>query len=137
SAGLGQGSEFIVTLQRKRSQAVAAPAAAPAAAAVTRPAAGVPARRVLVVDDNVDAASTVAELLRMAGNEVAVAHDGAGAVRGTAEFRPDVVLLDIGLPDINGYEVARQIRKLEGVRQPLLIALTGWGQQQDRDMAAQ
>jgi CheY-like chemotaxis protein len=91
----------------------------------------------LVVDDNEDAASTVAELLQMSGNEVQVANDGTTAVAKTAEFRPDVVLLDIGLPDINGYEVARRIRRLEGVRQPILIALTGWGQQQDKEAAAQ
>ena len=73
----------------------------------------------------------------MAGNDVVVAHDGASAIARTAEFRPDVVLLDIGLPDISGYEVARRIRKLEGVRQPMLVALTGWGQQQDKEAAAQ
>ena len=95
------------------------------------------AQRILVVDDNEDAAGTVAELLEMLGNEVAMVHDGAGAVAQAAQFRPDVVLLDIGLPDINGYEVARRIRKLEGVRQPLLIALTGWGQKSDKLMAQQ
>ena len=94
-------------------------------------------RRILVVDDNVDAANTVADLLSMTGSEVEVAHDGTCAVEHTARFRPDVVLLDIGLPDISGYDAARRIRQLEGVRQPVLIALTGWGQQQDKQMAAE
>jgi signal transduction histidine kinase len=139
SAGLGQGCEFIVTLERQGPPPPPPGPALPDAAHGTAvpPAPSAPARRVLVVDDNVDAASVIAELLRMAGNEVGVAHDGASAVAATADFRPDVVLLDIGLPDINGYEVARQIRKLEGVRQPVLIALTGWGQKQDREMAVQ
>ena len=135
SAGLDQGSEFTVHLPRREADSVL-PAGPKAAAA---PGSGAPApgaRRLLVVEDNEDAANTVAELLQMSGNEVAVARDGVSAVKQTAEFRPDVVLLDIGLPDINGYEVARRIRKLEGVRQPILIALTGWGQQQDKDAAA-
>jgi PAS domain S-box-containing protein len=135
SAGLDQGSEFVVRLPRRE------PVPAPAANGVTATPAPAPSlpptRRLLVVDDNEDAASTVAELLRMSGNEVVVVNDGRSAVAQTAEFRPDVVLLDIGLPDISGYEVARRIRKLEGVRQPILIALTGWGQQQDKDAAAQ
>jgi len=73
----------------------------------------------------------------MTGSEVDVVHDGHSAVEHAASFKPDVVLLDIGLPDISGYEAARQIRKLQGVRQPKLIALTGWGQAQDKQMAAQ
>ncbi|WBY01105.1 ATP-binding protein [Ramlibacter tataouinensis] len=135
SGGLGKGSEFVVVLPRHGREPAPAD---PAGGAADAPVAAQPvARRMLVVDDNEDAASTVAELLRMSGSEVAVAHDGLSAVDRTAEFRPDVVLLDIGLPDISGYEVARRIRKLEGVRQPMLIALTGWGQQQDKEAAAQ
>ncbi|WP_167772494.1 hybrid sensor histidine kinase/response regulator [Ramlibacter henchirensis] len=134
SAGLDQGSEFVVRLPRQRREALAAGNGPPRAA--TEAATPAPhTRRLLVVDDNEDAASTVAELLRMSGNEVVVVHDGRSAVAQAAEFRPDVVLLDIGLPDISGYEVARRIRKLEGVRQPILIALTGWGQQQDKEAA--
>ncbi|AEG92551.1 PAS domain S-box protein [Ramlibacter tataouinensis] len=133
SEGLDRGSEFAVYLPRLgREQARTA--AAPAQPA---PPPGGGNRRVLVVEDNVDSATTVAELLSMSGNEVAVVHDGMTAVERTAAFRPDVVLLDIGLPDINGYEAARRIRKLEGVRQPMLIALTGWGQPQDKELAAQ
>ncbi|MDB5947531.1 MAG: putative histidine kinase, hybrid, partial [Ramlibacter sp.] len=134
SRGLNQGSEFVVTLPRAPA-AVHAPVR-PADPRETAPAPGSGSRRILVVDDNVDAATTVAELLEMFGNDVTVAHDGASAVDRTVEFRPDVVLLDIGLPDINGYEVARRIRRLEGVRQPLLVALTGWGQQADKMLAS-
>ncbi|MEJ7932248.1 ATP-binding protein [Ramlibacter sp. AN1015] len=130
SEGIDKGSEFIVRLPRLQEPQ-------PARAADDRAdKAAASARRILVVDDNVDAASTVADLLALAGNEVEVAHDGRAAVERTSTFRPDIVLLDIGLPDISGYEAARQIRKLEGVRQPTLIALTGWGQQQDIDEAA-
>lgn len=133
SAGLGQGSEFIVHLPRltqKEQEKSPAPTPSPVEAAHLP-------RRVLVVDDNVDAATTVADLLAMSGSEVDVVHDGHAAVDHTASFRPDVVLLDIGLPDISGYEAARRIRQLQGVRQPTLIALTGWGQQDDKQQAAQ
>ncbi len=134
SEGVDRGSEFVVhlpRLQRGRPRPVAAPADRPASA----PAPG--ARRILVVDDNEDAASTLGDLLAMAGHAVEVAHDGRSAVEATGSFRPDVVLLDIGLPDISGYEVARRIRGLGGVRQPLLVALTGWGQAQDKQAAAE
>ena len=136
SEGLDQGSEFVVCLPR--SCRPLAPARAEAAAhpdGRAPPASQRP--RVLVVDDNHDAADTLAELLQMLGSEVAVAHDGASAVARTAQFKPDVVLLDIGLPDINGYEVARRIRALEGLHRPRLIALTGWGQEEDKKLAAQ
>ncbi len=133
SPGLDQGSEFTVRLPRSERAADGRAATAAPAAGPAMPAG---ARRLLVVDDNEAAADTVAELLRMAGNEVDVVHDGGAAVERAQAFRPDVVLLDIGLPDISGYEVARRIRRLEGVRQPILIALTGWGQQQDKEAAA-
>ncbi|KQT13600.1 hybrid sensor histidine kinase/response regulator [Ramlibacter sp. Leaf400] len=135
SPGLDQGSEFVVRLPRQRRETLAAAASPPREASADAPPAHT--RRLLVVDDNEDAAATVAELLKMSGNDVVVVHDGRSAVAQTQEFRPDVVLLDIGLPDISGYEVARRIRKLEGVRQPILIALTGWGQQQDKEAAQQ
>ena len=140
SDGLDKGSEFIVTLPC--SEAVAPPASpAPAAASVPSDQSGKKEagtrRRILVVDDNQDAANTVAELLRMLGSEVMVAHDGNSAVAQVAPFAPDVVLLDIGLPDINGYQVARRIRELGNVTQPRLIALTGWGQEQDKKLASE
>lgn len=133
SAGLGQGSEFIVHLPR-HIQAGEAVIAGPGADLHE---ATHPPQRVLVVDDNTDAAATVADLLVMSGSEVEVVHDGRSAVDHTARFRPDVVLLDIGLPDISGYEAARRIRRLQGVRQPTLIALTGWGQQDDKQQASE
>ena len=133
SAGPGQGSEFIVHLPRdlQPGPTVAAPAR------VQPRETPHPPRRVLVVDDNTDAASSVADLLAMSGSEVEVVHDGQSAVDHTASFRPDIVLLDIGLPDISGYEAARRIRRLQGVRQPTLIALTGWSQQDDKQQAEQ
>jgi PAS domain S-box-containing protein len=133
SAGPGQGSEFRVRLPRLARDCPTTPAAS----APPREEVPPTARRILVVDDNLDAATTVADLLSMAGCQVQVVHDGAAAVEHTAGFQPDVVLLDIGLPDISGYEAARRIRQLEGVRQPILIALTGWGQAQDKQMAAE
>lgn len=134
SEGLEKGSEFIVYLPRLNRNDLPPPQAEER---IERPAAATVPRRILVVDDNIDAAQSVAELLELGGNEVTVAHDGTGALERTTSFRPDVVLLDIGLPDISGYEVARRIRKLEGVRQPLLIALTGWGQEQDKQEAVE
>jgi CheY-like chemotaxis protein len=90
------------------------------------------ARRILVVDDNRDAADSLGMLLRMMGNEVHTAHDGIEAVGAAATFQPDVILLDIGLPKLNGYEAVRRIKEQSGGRNILLIALTGWGQEDDR-----
>jgi CheY-like chemotaxis protein len=89
-------------------------------------------QRILVVDDNRDAASSLALLLEITGNETNTAHDGAAALEAAESRRPDVVLLDIGLPTLNGYEVARRIRKQPWGKEMLLIALTGWGQEEDR-----
>jgi signal transduction histidine kinase/ActR/RegA family two-component response regulator len=88
--------------------------------------------RILVVDDNRDAAGTLAELLALTGHDLRTAHDGVEAVQLAAEFRPDVVLLDIGLPRMNGYEVARKIREQAWGEGMVLVALTGWGQEEDR-----
>ena len=101
-----------------------------------RPDAGVqpmPRRRILVVDDNVDAAVSLARLLtRLYGQEVRVAHDGPEALGMAAEFRPEVVVLDIGLPGMDGNEVARRLRGRPESEGLLLVALTGWGTQEDR-----
>ena len=131
SDGLDRGSEFVVYLPRLLPETSAATPAIPSKEAEAR------RRRILVVDDNQDAANTLAELLQMLGGEISVAHDGETAVERVGQFAPDVVLLDIGLPDINGYETARRIRGLEGVRQPRLIALTGRGQEDDKRLATQ
>jgi CheY-like chemotaxis protein len=88
-------------------------------------------RRILVVDDHEDSAEGLGALLRITGNEVRIAHDGLEAVEAAAAFLPDVVLLDIGLPKLDGYEAARRIRDAQGAH-VLLIAVTGWGQEEDR-----
>lgn len=129
SDGPGKGSEFLVRL--------------PVAAAHKNREASTPDAekvaprkcRILVVDDNRDAADSLGMLLRMMGNQVHTAHDGLEAVGAAATFQPDLVLLDIGLPKLNGYEVARRIRKQEGGADMILIALTGWGQEEDRRLS--
>jgi CheY-like chemotaxis protein len=87
----------------------------------------------LIVDDNHDSADMLATLLQFAGHETFTAHDGLAAVETAGRLDPDVILLDIGLPVLNGYEAARRIREQQGQkRRPLLVALTGWGQEDDR-----
>jgi two-component system CheB/CheR fusion protein len=89
--------------------------------------------RILVVDDSADGRESMAELLRLAGYRVAEAADGPEALRVATEFRPDVVLLDIGLPGMDGFEVARRLRELPETRMATLIALTGYGQREMQD----
>ena len=93
-------------------------------------------RRVLVADDNRDAGDTLAMLLRLDGHEVHVATDGLEAVEMFARVRPEVVILDIGMPGLSGHEVARRIRELRSEPPVILIAVTGWGQKADKDRAA-
>lgn len=88
------------------------------------------ARRVLVVDDNQDAADSLAMLIAVRGDEVRIAYDGAQALALERDFQPDVVLLDIGLPALSGYDVAERIREKRG-RKVLIVAITGWGQEKD------
>jgi CheY-like chemotaxis protein len=127
SAGLGKGSEFLVRLPIATGPA---PTAAPAPQAIsTKTPVG---RRILVVDDNTDSADSLAALLRLEGHEVQTAYDGAAGVEAATAYCPDVVLLDIGLPRLNGYDAARHIRRLPGGGDILLVALTGWGQEEDR-----
>ena len=126
SDGPGRGSEFIVRLPVM--SAAVEFAAAPAEAA-TAAAQGL---RILVVDDNHDAAVSLSALLEMMGNETHVVHDGLAAVDAAAAWRPDIVLLDIGLPGLNGYEAARRIREHADGGRIVLCALTGWGQDTDR-----
>jgi CheY-like chemotaxis protein len=87
---------------------------------------------VLVVDDNVDAAESLAVILRIDGHEVRTTHDGMRAIAMADEFRPHVVLLDLGMPKLNGYEVARRVRGEAWGRDVFLVACTGWGQPEDR-----
>jgi PAS domain S-box-containing protein len=131
SAGPGRGSVFTVRLPCLPPQAP--PATAPDGdRAQTAPAA--PAR-VLVVDDNVDAAETLATLLQMLGLQTQQVHDGSGVLAAALAFRPDMVLLDIGLPGMNGYEVARALRAEPRLGRVTLVALTGWGAAEDRRKA--
>jgi CheY-like chemotaxis protein len=88
--------------------------------------------RVLVVDDNPDGADTLAMMLTIMGHDTRTAHDGQEALEAAEAFRPDVVLLDIGLPKLNGYEVARRLRAQPWGESTVLIAQTGWGQEEDR-----
>ena len=126
SEGKGQGSEFRLHLPLP-TQAQPLAGQAPNAQPEDATAFG----RILVVDDNIDAADTLAMLLRLLGAEVEIARDGPGALAMHAAFRPEVVLLDIGLPGMDGLEVARRIRAEHGRDQVVLIALTGWGQEED------
>ncbi|HMO84287.1 MAG TPA: ATP-binding protein [Lacipirellulaceae bacterium] len=126
SEGLGRGSEFIVRLPLAVDQ-TPVPTQEPANA--IQPGSK---RRILVVDDNRDSAGSLATLLRLAGNETAIAHDGEEAVEAAAQGRPDVILLDIGLPKLNGYDACRRIRANAWGANVLIIALTGWGQDEDR-----
>ncbi|MDR3621614.1 MAG: response regulator [Paludisphaera borealis] len=96
------------------------------------PAAGVTSRRILVVDDSVDGAQAMALLLKYDGHDTRTAHNGCEAVAEARAFIPEVVFLDIGLPDKNGYEVARELRADPRLRDVVLVALTGWGTDEDR-----
>ena len=128
SDGPGQGSEFVVRLPVAAETPVREPA---------RPSDGrasSPRRRcrILIVDDNRDSADSLAMLLKIMGNEVGTAYDGEQAVEAAEALRPDVVLLDIGMPKLNGYDACRRIREQPWGQGMFLIALTGWGQEEDR-----
>jgi PAS domain S-box-containing protein len=127
SDGPGKGSEFVVRLplseDKQQSQAVGV---------VSGPwAEGASGRRIMVIDDNKDAADLMARLLKTAGNEVCIAYDGPSAIHELAAFGPDLVFCDIGMPGMNGYDVARKIRENPRFANLFLVALTGWGQEED------
>jgi PAS domain S-box-containing protein len=130
SDGPGKGSEFVVRL----------PALSPKEKAggvrpqdgSRKPVGATPQRRILVVDDNVDAAESLAILLRIEGHDVRVAHDGPAALEAVEADPPDLVFLDIGMPVMNGYDVAQRLRQRPGLEHLLLVAMTGWGQEEDR-----
>ena len=129
SEGPGRGSVFIVRLPRPHAATAPVNNHSPQAAAhLTR-------RRVLVVDDNIDAARSTAALMKLLGHEVSIAHDGAAGVEAASQMRPDLILLDIGMPRLNGYEAARMIRALPWGRSVQLVAVTGWGQIEDRELS--
>jgi signal transduction histidine kinase len=129
SDGIGRGAEFIVRLPASE--------APPRAHTREEKGASILQRRILLADDNRDAADSLAVLLRDIGHEVRVAYDGEEALEAGPEFRPDAVILDIGMPRMNGYEVATRARGSSWGRGAKLIALTGWGQQSDKTRAAQ
>ena len=131
SDGLGKGAEFVVRLplstrrvQEGRDTGLTAPPSSPSG------------HRLLVVDDNQDAADSLAMLLELQGHEVRVAHSGPAALEITKGYAPDVVFLDIGMPGMDGYDVARRLRQQPGLENVVLAALTGWGQQEDRRRTA-
>jgi CheY-like chemotaxis protein/two-component sensor histidine kinase len=129
SGGLGHGSEFVIRLPVR---AAAAAGGGEPAAEPDRGASATEALRILVADDNPDNAESLALLLQMMGHEVRTELDGAHAVETAEAFQPQVVLLDLGMPKLNGYEAARRIRALPGGDQVVLIAQTGWSQPEDR-----
>ncbi|HEY2909428.1 MAG TPA: ATP-binding protein, partial [Gemmataceae bacterium] len=128
SPGIGKGSTFTVRLpvaeeaaEENRETSSEEPAAKKS-----------PRRRILVVDDNLDSAASMAMMLTMTGNEVRTAHDGLEAVAAARDFHPQAVLMDVGMPRLNGYEAARRIRELPDGQSVIIIALTGWGQEADK-----
>jgi CheY-like chemotaxis protein len=133
SEGLGKGSEFIVRL----------PAAEAPAERTPRPSGdgergrGGRRRRILVVDDNPDAAASLAIMLRLAGHEVHAVHDGQEGVEAAAWFKPGVAFLDLGMPRLNGLEAARHIRAQPWGQNMVLVAVTGWGQEEDKRRASE
>ncbi len=131
SEGRGQGSTFVVRIPAYTCEDVAMAAPARDSGTERR------SRRVLVVDDSVDLAETLAMVLEEGGHDVRLAHSGREALSEFDAFSPDIVFLDIGLPEMNGYEVARTLRAREGgERRVLLLALSGYGEREDRDAAA-
>jgi CheY-like chemotaxis protein len=97
----------------------------------------VPSRRILVADDNDDAAESLTLRLQLAGHDVRTARNGAEALAIAGEFKPEIVLLDLGMPKMDGYDTAREIRKRPWGKRATLIALTGWGQQKDRQRTSE
>jgi signal transduction histidine kinase/CheY-like chemotaxis protein len=129
SQGLGCGSEFTVRLPRRMAHTPKAVPNTPVATARTL------RRRILIADDNRDSAETLAALLRMEGHDVTSVHDGPVALSAFGEIKPDVALLDIGMPGLTGYEVARKMRQSTSGAAVTLIAITGWGQDIDKERA--
>ncbi len=128
SPGEGKGSTFTVklpTLKVRAEPSSEAPVEGPTDSCGSQ-------RRILVVDDNEDSAASMATMLQLLGNEVRAAYDGVEAVELAEKFRPRVILMDIGMPRVNGYEATRQIREQPWGRDIVVIALTGWGQEVDR-----
>jgi CheY-like chemotaxis protein len=128
SDGVGAGSRFVVTLPALRTPS-SYPRRVPRSKGTRR--------RILVVDDNVDAAEMICELLRVDGHEVAMAHDGLSAMSRLEGFRPDVAILDLGLPVMDGYDLARRITAALSDGECRLIALTGYARRADRQRSSE
>jgi len=131
SEGRGLGSEFVVrlpVLKEKLVMETQAPVRDESSAAKS-----IAARRILVVDDNEDSASSLATLLQITGHETHIATDGLAAIEAAERLRPDVVLLDIGMPKLNGYDTCKRVRGEPWGKHIVMVALTGWGQEEDRN----
>jgi CheY-like chemotaxis protein len=128
SGGPGQGSEFEIRLPAEGRASAETPAPA-----IRRPAENENTVRLLIVDDNTDSVALLKEAFSSWGHAVAIAHDGPAALSEAPQFRPDVVLLDIGLPGMDGYELARRLRERDDLKDATLIALSGYGQPGDRE----
>lgn len=129
SKGPGKGSIFSVHLDVARSTLSSGDADEKAVAVKDE------RRRVLLVDDNVDFIATMENLLKLVGHDVRTAHDGTSALQAAAEFAPEFIFMDIGMPGLNGYDVARLLRQQPGMDDTVLIAVTGWGGEKDRQMS--
>ena len=129
SEGEGKGSEFIVRLPLYNSPSEKMPIAKKTAPILLA------SKRILVIEDNLDTAESLTKLLEFSGHSAQSAHDGMSGITTAEAFNPDVILLDIGLPDINGYEVAQRIRQQSWGKKMFLIAATGWGQDKDKELA--
>jgi CheY-like chemotaxis protein len=125
SAGVGRGSEFVVRLPARNRAASTTPAGAAGAAR------SITVQRVLVVDDNRDGAEALARLLRNRGYEVIAEYDGLAALERAKSLEPDVVLLDLGMPSVDGFQVCERLRANTWKRRPCIVALTGWGREND------
>jgi CheY-like chemotaxis protein len=130
SAGPHKGAEFIIRLPREGADAQPSPAP-------DADGADVPPRRVLVVDNNPDAADSLGVLLALLGVESRTAHDGVSALEALDEFQPSAILLDLGMPGMDGYEVAQRVRQHPRGRDVALVALTGWSHERDRRRATE
>jgi CheY-like chemotaxis protein len=133
SAGLGQGAEFTIQLPLAAEPPIQSPAALPTNLRSSLSS----GLRLLVVDDNEDAARSLATLLQFQGHDVKVACNGAAALGLAPIFSPDMALLDLGMPEMDGYEVARRLRLIPSLENIFLVALTGWGQHEDRRRTAE
>jgi PAS domain S-box-containing protein len=130
SAGLGHGAQFTVRLRRLDD------VSPPPILEISEPTM-LPSLCILIVDDNRDAATSLADLMKITGNETHTAYDGQAAVEAAARLRPDVIVLDIGLPKMNGFEACRKIREQPWSKTIVIVALTGWGQDEDRRKSAE